>query len=146
MMPHPDALADAAGQSARLAMARALQALADVLAPFALTSTDWMVLRVLHDGGPVAPSNLAATCGLTRGAVTKLVDRLRARRLLVRAAAGRDDRRYRTIALTGEGVGVVRALAPVVAACDRTTLAAPAVAGPAATGSRARVADDTGAR
>ncbi|URW75946.1 MarR family transcriptional regulator [Sphingomonas donggukensis] len=112
-------LDDAAGHRLRLAAARASQQIGVVLAPHALTPIAWTALRQLHDSGPVAPSVLADACGLTRGAVTKLVDRLRERRFVVRAAAGRDDRRYQTVALTGAGATLVRELAPLVAACDR---------------------------
>ena len=62
---------------------------------------DGTILRALHRMGAVPPSALAEACALTRGGVTRLVDRLRVRRLLVLAAAGGEDRRYQTIALTG---------------------------------------------
>ncbi len=98
----------------RLAAARVAQEQAVALKPHGVTPAEWTLLAVLYDAGAVAPSALADACGLTRGAVTKLVDRLRAKRLVVRAAAGREDRRYQTIALTGAGATLVPVLAAVV--------------------------------
>ena len=75
-----------------------------------VSAAEWTLLRVLHAAGAVPPSVLAEHAGLTRGAVTKLVDRLRAKRLVVRAR-GAGDRRFQTIALTGAGASLVAGLA-----------------------------------
>jgi DNA-binding MarR family transcriptional regulator len=40
------------------------------------TVAEWVVLRALFDADGVKPSELAAKLGLTRGAISKLVDRL----------------------------------------------------------------------
>lgn len=81
-----------------------------------VTVAEWALLNALYRVGAVAPSVLADAAGLSRGAVTKLVDRLRAKRLLVRAAGGVADRRFQTLALTGEGARLVREVTPLVAA------------------------------
>lgn len=91
------------------------------LAEHGVTPAEWVLLRVLHDSGAVAPSILAARIGMTRGAVTKLVDRLRAKRLVVRAGSGDSDRRYQTIALTGAGAVLVPTLEAVADANDVET-------------------------
>ncbi|MHA6723346.1 MarR family winged helix-turn-helix transcriptional regulator [Sphingomonas sp. RS2018] len=79
-----------------------------------LSVAEWRLLAALHDAGAVPPSLLAERLGLTRGGVTKLIDRLKARRLLVRARAGGADRRYQTIALTGAGAVLVAGLQPAM--------------------------------
>jgi DNA-binding MarR family transcriptional regulator len=106
------------GHQLQRAAARAMQHLAVALEPFGVAPGEWIVLRTLYDAGPSPPSVLADRCHLTRGAVTKLVDRLRAKQLVVRAAAGRDDRRYQTIALTGAGARLLTDLAAAAAASD----------------------------
>ncbi|SOB78598.1 DNA-binding transcriptional regulator, MarR family [Sphingomonas guangdongensis] len=82
---------------------------------------EWRLLSALHAAGAVPPSMLAETLGLTRGGTTRLIDRLRARRLVVRAGAGGTDRRYQTIALTGAGAVLVRHLAAGAAAAAALT-------------------------
>lgn len=72
---------------------------------------EWVVLRLLHDQA-LAPSALAERMGVTRGAISKLADKLAAKGLVVRAAPAEGDRRFQTLDLTGEG----RALVPVLAA------------------------------
>ncbi|WP_326525611.1 MarR family winged helix-turn-helix transcriptional regulator [Sphingomonas sp.] len=96
--------------------------LAPALAAQGLATGEWRLLRALHRLGAVAPSALAEACGLTRGGVTRLVDRLRARRLVVRAAAGREDRRYQTIALTGAGASLAASLLATEAAAEAAVL------------------------
>ncbi|MBN2971319.1 MarR family transcriptional regulator [Roseomonas aeriglobus] len=91
------------------------------LAEQGVTPAEWVLLRMLHDAGAVPPSALAERLGFTRGAITKLVDRLRAKRLVVRAGAGGADRRYQTIALTGAGAVLVPKLAAIADANDAET-------------------------
>lgn len=114
---------DSLAHRLRKAAARVGQLQAAALVPHGVTLAEWTVLQALYDAGAVPPSVLAEACGLTRGAVTRLVDRLRAKRLLVRAAAGREDRRYQTIALTGAGATLVPALAQAVAAAEERAFA-----------------------
>jgi len=99
------------------------QQLARALGAHGVTPAEWVVMRALYDAGPVAPSVLAGRIGLTRGAVTKLVDRLRAKALVVRAH-GPGDRRYQIIALTGAGAKLVPALAQLVDESDSAAFGA----------------------
>lgn len=101
----------------RLVSNHVSQRFARVLEEKGVTTAEWVVLRDLYDAGPVAPSVIAERVGLTRGAVTKLVDRLRAKSLVVRASGG-DDRRFQTIALTGAGARLVPVLAKIADAND----------------------------
>ncbi|WP_181318304.1 MarR family winged helix-turn-helix transcriptional regulator [Pseudogemmobacter blasticus] len=75
-----------------------------------ITVAEWVALRLLFDADSLPPSQLAARMGLTRGAVTKLADRLRARGLLARSADADDGRGVR-LALTEAGRALVPALA-----------------------------------
>jgi DNA-binding MarR family transcriptional regulator len=76
-----------------------------------VTVAEWVLMRRLLDEDALAPSRLAERMGMTRGAVTKLADRLIAKSLLVRAA-NLEDGRGQTLSLTPAG----RALAPALAA------------------------------
>jgi DNA-binding MarR family transcriptional regulator len=82
-----------------------------------VTAAEATLLRELRAAGAVAPSVLADRMGMTRGAVTKLVDRLKAKQLLVRAK-GRGDGRMQTIALTGAGARLVPELDAVAVRVD----------------------------
>lgn len=76
-----------------------------------VTVAEWVMLRDLYDRDGVAPSLLADRLGMTRGAISKLADRLAGKGLLIQSADP-GDRRYRTLALTPEG----RALVPDLSA------------------------------
>ena len=76
-----------------------------------VTVAEWALLRELYDAQAIAPSRLAEHMGLTRGAVTKLADRLIAKALVVREA-NPDDARAQTLAITPAG----RALIPELSA------------------------------
>ena len=98
----------------RLVANRITVAEAAALRMYGVTAAEAALLRELHAAGAVAPSVLAHRLGITRGAVTKLVDRLKAKQLLVRAK-GRGDGRMQTIALTGAGARLVPDLVAVAA-------------------------------
>ena len=75
-----------------------------------VTVAEWVVMRALYDKEPMPPSRLADEIGMTRGAITKLADRLIAKALIVRKAS-RDDGRAQTLALTAQGKKLVPELA-----------------------------------
>jgi len=75
-----------------------------------VTVAEWVVLRLLHGSEPVNPSQLAERMGMTRGAVSKLIERL-VQKTLVERVASRDDRRFQTVGLTAAGRKLVPALA-----------------------------------
>ena len=62
-----------------------------------VTVAEWVLLRELYDVDHIAPSRLAERMGMTRGAITKLADRLIAKRLVSRRA-NPDDARAQTLA------------------------------------------------
>jgi DNA-binding MarR family transcriptional regulator len=67
-----------------------------------VTVAEWVMLRELYEADAMAPSTLADRLGMTRGAISKLVDRLAAKSLVTRTA-GKNDRRYQELALTPAG-------------------------------------------
>lgn len=95
----------------RLVSNHVSQAFAASLAAPGVTVAESVILRRLHGREPMPPSRLADEIGVTRGAITKLADRLIAKALVVRAA-DRKDGRAQTLALTDTG----RALVPDLAA------------------------------
>lgn len=80
------------------------------LANTGVTVAEWVILRELSDAGETSPSRLAASSGLTRGAVSKLVDRLLHKDLVSRAEADA-DRRFQDVKLTAAGRALVPRLA-----------------------------------
>ena len=82
-----------------------------------VTVAEWVFLRVLYDGDWVAPSRLAEDMGMTRGAISKLADRLLEKNL-VRRAENPDDKRAHTLALTTAGRTLVPRLARIADAND----------------------------
>jgi DNA-binding MarR family transcriptional regulator len=76
-----------------------------------VTVAEWVVLREMFGAGlTTSPSHVAAITGLTRGAVSKLIERLLRKELVTRSEAA-TDRRYQDIALTHLGSALVPRLA-----------------------------------
>jgi DNA-binding MarR family transcriptional regulator len=75
-----------------------------------VTVAEWVILREMYGTESSSPSTIAVRTGLTRGAVSKLVDRLFAKELVTREDRT-DDRRYQSIALTTTGRRLVPKLA-----------------------------------
>lgn len=74
-----------------------------------VTVAEWVVLRELYDAD-TQPSALSERLGMTRGAISKLADRLLAKKLITRQAM-EGDGRSQMLGLTGRG----RALVPELA-------------------------------
>lgn len=83
---------------------------------------EWVVLRQMFDQ-PIAPSEIARMIGMTRGAVSKLVDRLIAKGLAHRENVA-DDRRYQRLTLTPEGKRLVPELEKIADQNDLETFSA----------------------
>ena len=75
-----------------------------------VTVAEWVTMRALYGKEPTPPSRLAKELGMTRGAITKLADRLIAKALIVREASP-DDGRAHTLALTPRGTKLAPDLA-----------------------------------
>jgi len=63
---------------------------------------EWVLLRELHERGRAAPGELADVLGLTRGAVSKIIDKLEAKDW-VQTDPNEDDQRSRLLSLTRAG-------------------------------------------
>ncbi len=97
-----------------------------------VTVAEWVMLRELYEKDIMAPSALADRLGMTRGAISKLADRLVTKTLLTRAP-GKPDRRTQGLALTTAGRALVPELSALadrndaeffghLAAADRATI------------------------
>lgn len=75
-----------------------------------VTVAEWVVLRELYGQTGMTPSLVAERIGMTRGAASKLVDRLVEKKLVTREERAH-DRRYQDIALTADARRLVPALA-----------------------------------
>jgi DNA-binding MarR family transcriptional regulator len=75
-----------------------------------VTVAEWVVLRALFDVDGAKPSDVARTLGMTRGAISKLADRI-VTKGLAKCAKEKRDRRLQSLALTPAG----RKLVPILA-------------------------------
>ncbi len=75
-----------------------------------VTVAEWSFMRALYDLEPTPPSHLAERMGMTKGAISKLSERLVTKGLVERME-NRDDKRAHSLSLTPEG----RAKIPVLA-------------------------------
>lgn len=75
-----------------------------------VTVAEWVVMRELYGRDSSAPSRLADKLNLTRGAISKLAERLIAKGLVMRAP-DEDDGRAHTLTLTAKGRGLIPQLA-----------------------------------
>jgi DNA-binding MarR family transcriptional regulator len=94
------------------AFSRALQAKQTSVA-------EWALLRELHERRQAAPGDLADVLGLTRGAVSKIIDKLEAKGW-IQADAKEGDNRYRRLSLTRAGHRCLPALAEIADQNDST--------------------------
>ena len=67
-----------------------------------VTVAEWSFMRALYDLEPTPPSVLAERMGMTKGAISKLAERLVAKGLVERAENQQDKRAHR-LSLTTEG-------------------------------------------
>ena len=75
-----------------------------------VTVAEWVVMREMFDDEETSPGVLAERIGMTRGGVSKLVDRLVSKKLITRRERS-DDRRFQSIALTTVGRRLIPQLA-----------------------------------
>ena len=75
-----------------------------------VTTAEWVLMRVLYDVDALAPSRIADRMGMTRGAITKLADRLIKKGMLVRRHDP-EDGRAQSLSLTRTGRRLVPELA-----------------------------------
>ncbi|WP_298861209.1 MarR family transcriptional regulator [uncultured Sulfitobacter sp.] len=75
------------------------------LARFGITRVAWAVLGSIHYDEKLTPSELAKFLSLDRAAITRLLDKLEAEKLITRHQTG-DDRRSVSLRLTPKGQAV----------------------------------------
>jgi MarR family transcriptional regulator, transcriptional regulator for hemolysin len=89
------------------------------LAASEVTVAEWVILREMYSGEiTTSPSAVAAITGLTRGAVSKLIDRLLVKNLVNRIEA-LSDRRYQEIKLTVKATELIPKLAIIADENDK---------------------------
>ena len=88
-----------------------------------VTVAEWVVLRALFDHEAQQPSALAAALGLTRGAISRLADRLEKKALIERRADESDGRSH-ALRLTDAGRALVPKLATLADNNDAAFFAA----------------------
>ncbi len=68
---------------------------------------EWVIMREMFESGDtISPSQIAEITGMTRGAISKLIDRLLQKKLVTRKEST-DDRRYQELKLTKEAKQLV---------------------------------------
>jgi DNA-binding MarR family transcriptional regulator len=77
-----------------------------------ITTAEWVLMRVVYDYETLAPSRIAERMGMTRGAISKLADRLIDKNMLVRTE-NRDDKRGHSLSLTEEARRLLPELARI---------------------------------
>jgi DNA-binding MarR family transcriptional regulator len=82
-----------------------------------VTVAEWVVLREMYAHDEMTPSALADLTGMTRGAASKLIDRLVEKKLITREERS-DDRRFQRICLTAIAVRLVPDLAALADSND----------------------------
>lgn len=94
------------------------------LAASDVTVAEWVILREMYAGNEkTSPSIVADITGLTRGAVSKLIERLLQKNLVTRTEAT-GDRRYQEIMLTINAIKLVPKLAKIADENDESFFAA----------------------
>jgi DNA-binding MarR family transcriptional regulator len=63
---------------------------------------EWVVMRHLYDQEGLSPSTLAEMTGMTRGAISKLLDRIFHKKLIERVESSQ-DRRFQEVKLSRKG-------------------------------------------
>lgn len=107
----PSDLTDHLGYWLRAVSNRVSQAFAERLQAEKVSVAEWVMLRSLFDA-PAPPSSLAERMAMTRGAITKLADRLIARGLMTRRASEADGR-AQTLVLSRSGAALVPRLSAI---------------------------------
>lgn len=72
-----------------------------------ITVAEWVILREMYrDNDTTSPSHVAELTGLSRGAISKLIERLLRKGLVTRTEAI-GDRRFQNITLTAQAISLI---------------------------------------
>jgi DNA-binding MarR family transcriptional regulator len=88
------------------------QEFARKIASESVTVAEWVMLRSLYCSETIAPSALAQNMGMTKGAISKLADRLLEKGLIGRTR-NPDDKRGHRLSLSAKGLSKVPLLAGI---------------------------------
>ncbi len=113
----PSMLEDHAGYWLRYVSNHVSHAFAMKVEDHGVTVAEWVLLREMLETKATNPSLLADKLGITRGAVSKLIERLCRKKLAVRSSSG-GDRRFQTVELTPMGARLVPVLTQLADAND----------------------------
>lgn len=80
---------------------------------------EWVALRHLYDKPDTTPGELAELLGMTRGAISKVVDKIEGKGWVL-CSAKPEDRRVQLLALTPEGLRLVPELCDLADANDQS--------------------------
>ena len=116
-MPDPSPHEASLGQWLRSASNQVWHGLSQKLAARDVTAAEWVLLRMIYAHDVGAPKRLARDLGMTKGAISKLVDRLVGKGLAVKAPLA-SDRRHQDVWLTPAGRALVPELAALADAND----------------------------
>ena len=90
-----------------------------MLSDVGITEQQWRVLRVLHEGGPQEPTQIAERACLLLPSLTRILQKLAEKELISRAT-DRNDRRKQVISITQGGAALIEDnLATSIASMDR---------------------------
>jgi DNA-binding MarR family transcriptional regulator len=98
------------------------QGFARKMAAEGVTVAEWVMLRSLYGSKAIAPSDLARQMGMTKGAISKLADRLLGKGLVERTGNPHDKRGH-SLSLSAAGTQKVPILASLADDNDRTFFA-----------------------
>jgi DNA-binding MarR family transcriptional regulator len=90
------------GYWVRLVSNHVSRAFARELQEQGLSVTEWVALNQIEEGTTLTPAGLADAMGMTRGAISKVLDKLQSKGLTSRATS-REDNRVQLLALTRQG-------------------------------------------
>ncbi len=115
-------LASHTGYLLRMVSNAVSQEFARKVAAEGVTVAEWVMLRSLYDSDAIAPSDLARKMGMTKGAISKLADRLLGKDLVERTGNPHDKRGH-SLSLSAAGKQKVPILASLADANDRAFFA-----------------------
>lgn len=109
----PSHLKSHIGYRLRIVSNEVSHSFAKKLASLGVTVAEWVILREMYSQDKnTSPSIVAEITGLSRGAVSKLIDRLLTKDLVTRAESS-SDRRYQVIQLTSKAIKLIPKLSKI---------------------------------
>jgi len=88
-----------------------------------ISVAEWVAINQLAAGAGLTPARLAATMGMTRGAISKVLDKLDSKRLISRSPSPLDSR-VQLLSLTGQARRILPQLTSIADDNDRHFFAA----------------------